>query len=158
MKVLNLKVLLSLLVMSFALVACGDDDDTKSKGTDTEDPKDTELPSEAPSVVGNWFYEGTLVVLTDGGVGLLYEVPAESVDELDGTYYDVDQFTYTYNASRKVITQRFADGERYEITVLKLTGSIMMISETDPETGEISTATMTKVPDGKIPTVKVSWN
>lgn len=157
MKLLNFKVLLGLLVMSFAMAACGDDDDDKGQGSNKDDNGDTP-PSASVSVVGNWFYDGTLVVMMDGGMGLTYDVPAETVDELDGTYYDVDQFTYTYNASSKVISQRFPDGERYEITVLKLTGSTMVISETDPETGEISTATMTKVPDGKIPTVKVSWN
>lgn len=143
MKVLNLKVLLGLLVMSFALAACSDDDGGGGEGSGSP-------------VIGNWFngeYEdGVIYVLMADNVAIYYEVPAGSVEELDGTYYSKDMFTYTYEASTKTLTMAFSKYDVEPNKVLQVTDKTMTLESLDEYGGVWSCV---RIPDSAIPTVQV---
>lgn len=139
MKILNLKVLLCLLVMSFALVACSDDDDKGGNGSDSP-------------IIGNWFSEYTIHVYMADNVAICYEVPAKTVEELDGTYYDKYPFTYTYEASTKTLTMAFSKYDVEPNKVLQVTDKTMTLESLDEYGGVWSCV---RIPDSAIPTVQV---
>lgn len=141
MKVLNLKVLLGLLVMSFALTSCSDDDGGGGKSSG--------------SIVGAWFDDDhSVFVFSPDGNGIRYSVRAQSVAELDGTYYgDKRPFTYSYDVSDKelIIWNTVADGSASYTTyydIIDITSKELRIDDgyyDDPWVWY-------RIPDSKIPT------
>lgn len=136
MKTLNLKVLLGLLVMSFALISCSDDDGGGGKSSG--------------SIVGAWFDDDhSVFVFSPNGNGTRYFVRASSVAELDGTYYDKWSYTYSYDTSSKELI--VWDTNNYSSSyfdIIKIASQELWIDDgyyDDPWV-------WSRVPDSKIPT------
>lgn len=138
MKALNLKVILGLLIMSFALAACSDDEGGGGSGSGSQ-------------LIGNWFGDGCIWALSADNKGLCYEVPADRVDELDGTYYEVYPISYAYDASDNTLSFVFAEDDVDTYKVIQRTDKTMILDW--EESGRIYT--FIKVPDSSIPTIEI---
>ena len=118
--------LLAILFMGLSFVSCSSDDNDDDGGNNTEIVE---------SIVGTWKWNDgevyQLITFKSNGKGTMKEV-----DE-DGEYEE--SFSYSYNASKKVLKINWDDDDPEEWTVTSLTSKKLVVKD-----GEGNKLTLTK--------------
>lgn len=108
--------LLAILFMGLSFVSCSSDDNDDDGGNNTEIVE---------SIVGTWKWSDSqgyqLITFKSNGKGTMKEV-----DE-DGVYEE--SFSYSYNASKKVLKINWEDDDPVEWTVTSLTSKKLVVKD-----------------------------